>query len=187
VARAAVPACRLRSEGGNDMTGSGLAPIVIPIVAMISLFGWLAVVFTPTAILRMAVIAALRRRSGRRLRLASQGLHPPMTSWVPDPVRLIVAVHSHTTEPVTVPCRPRSRPASALNPAAGAATAGALTTQGSQTGSQRRQTSGHIRQPPAMVLQPAGLPGHAWQHAATPRMRLKRRRPAVRPAPDHQF
>jgi hypothetical protein len=27
------------------MTGSGLAPIVIPIVAMISLFGWLAVVF----------------------------------------------------------------------------------------------------------------------------------------------
>jgi len=27
------------------MTGSSLAPIVIPIVAMISLFGWLAVVF----------------------------------------------------------------------------------------------------------------------------------------------
>lgn len=103
----------------------------------------------------MAVIAALRplrRRSGRRLRLASQGLHPPMTSWVPDPVRLIVAIHSHTTEPVTVPCRPRSRSASAPNPAAGAATAGALTIQGSQTGSQCRQTSGHIRPPPAMVF-----------------------------------
>jgi hypothetical protein len=27
------------------MTGSSLAPIVIPIVAMISLFGWLAVIF----------------------------------------------------------------------------------------------------------------------------------------------
>jgi hypothetical protein len=27
------------------MTGSSLAPIVIPIVAMITLFGWLAVVF----------------------------------------------------------------------------------------------------------------------------------------------
>ena len=36
-ARAAVPACRLRSEEGNDMTGSSLAPIVIPIVAMITL------------------------------------------------------------------------------------------------------------------------------------------------------
>jgi hypothetical protein len=81
----------------------------------------------------MAVIAArrsLRRRSGRRLRLASQGPHPPMTSWVPDPGQLIVAAHSHTTEPVTVPGRPRSRPASAPTPAAAAVTARALTIHG---------------------------------------------------------
>ena len=148
VAGAAVPACRLRSEGGNDMTGSSLAPIVIPIVAMITLFGWLAAVFTRTAIPRMAVIAALRslrRRSGRRLRLASQSLHPPTTSWVPDPGRLIVAVHSHTTEPITVPCRPRSRSTSALPPGCWRCDCRALTIQGSQTGSQCRPTSGHIR------------------------------------------
>jgi hypothetical protein len=48
-------------------------------------------------------------------------------------------------------CRRGRRRSGRAPPAAGAATAGALTIQGSQTGSQCWQTSGHIRRQRAMV------------------------------------